>query len=380
MENSKLLSVVVPTKDRYKYLKYLIELVAEFHSHEIELVIQDNSDNNTEFVNYLNDLNYDFIRYNHIKGQIPMSVNSDKAILNSTGEYVCFIGDDDGLTKYTLDCVKWMKKNNIEAVKSSELSYFWPDYTKHSVFKPSASIIYAPFNNRVKFLDPYNELVKVLRNGIMDRGNMPLVYHNIVSRKVLDEVYKKCGTYFPGNSPDISNAVALCLTVKKFALVNLPLAISGGSAYHSGGVYADGKKREPEISEVPWFRPNAEENWNKKLPRIASADMIWADSTLCAVKNMGREDLIKKVNFNKIYSVFVVRHPEYKALVTPFYSNKLLFFLSYLQGFFYSRSIGAYRRLLIFLGITKIIKNIQNIKEASCVLEKKAEDKAAIFN
>ena len=49
----KLLSIVVPTKNRYYYLKYLIRLVDNLHSEEVELVIQDNSDYNNEFVEYL---------------------------------------------------------------------------------------------------------------------------------------------------------------------------------------------------------------------------------------------------------------------------------------------------------------------------------------
>ena len=101
----KLLSIVVPTKNRYYYLKFLIQLIENLHSEEIEMVIQDNSDDNKEFLEYLNLKKYNFIRYDYIEGQIPRSDNSDKGILNSTGEYICFIGDDDGVTKYIVDCV-----------------------------------------------------------------------------------------------------------------------------------------------------------------------------------------------------------------------------------------------------------------------------------
>ena len=103
----KLLSIVVPTKNRYYYLKYLIQLIEELQSDEIEMVIQDNSDDNEEFQNYLKEKKYSFIRYDYVKGQIPMSDNSDRAILNSTGEYICFLGDDDGFTKYLLEGVQW---------------------------------------------------------------------------------------------------------------------------------------------------------------------------------------------------------------------------------------------------------------------------------
>ena len=47
---SPLLSIVVPTKNRYYYLLKLIELVESIGSPELELVIQDNSDDNDEFL------------------------------------------------------------------------------------------------------------------------------------------------------------------------------------------------------------------------------------------------------------------------------------------------------------------------------------------
>lgn len=365
-----LLSIVVPTKDRYKYLKYLIELVADFNSDEIELIIQDNSDNNTEFVDYLKGLQFNFIRYSHVQGQIPMAINSDRAILNSTGDFICFLGDDDGLTKYAIDCARWMKQNDIEAVKSAEVIYSWPDIRKETISTRSSSIKYKVFTGKICYLDPYNELLKVLRKGIVNRGDMPLVYHNIVSRKALDKVYEKCGTYFPGNSPDISNAVALSLTIKKYVIINLPLAFSGCSVYNGGGVYAEGRKGEPRITEIPWFRPNVEENWNKMLPRIASPSLIWADSAMSALAYMNRDDLYSEINFYKLYAFFVIKNPKYHSITKNFFPNKFVYYSSLVSTFLNIYISGAFRRLKVILGIIKIKENINNTKEASLSLEK----------
>lgn len=383
MEKRKLLSIVVPTKDRYKYLKYLINLVAGLKSDEVELVIQDNSDDNTEFIRYLNELKYDFIRYDHTSGQIPMAINSDKAILNSSGDYVCFLGDDDGFTKYLLDCVKWMEKNGMEAVKSAHVLYYWPDVSQGSEkAAPSATILCKRFTGNVSFPNPVEELKKVLKKGITDRGNMPLVYHSIVSRKALDKVYEMTGTFFPGNSPDISNAVALSLTIKKFAIIDLPLAFSGCSVYHSGGVYATGKKGQPEISEIPWFRPDAEMKWDKKVPRVASNTLIWADSAINALKSMGREDLYDMVNFNKMYSYFVMRNPDLISKVFDVCTNKLAFCFVYTTEIIKKYLMSLYRRIGWVTGMVEKLnnkKNVDNIMEATAVLEAMASN-VANFN
>ena len=91
-----LVSVVVPTKNRYKYLKNLIRLIDGFHLDELELVIQDNSDDNTEILEYLKNYSNSNIHYYYSTDKLTMSTNADAGIRNAKGEYVCYIGDDDG--------------------------------------------------------------------------------------------------------------------------------------------------------------------------------------------------------------------------------------------------------------------------------------------
>ena len=58
-----LLSVVVPTKNRYIYLKELVKLVNSFNDADLELVIQDNSDCNEEILDFLLTIKNENIRY-----------------------------------------------------------------------------------------------------------------------------------------------------------------------------------------------------------------------------------------------------------------------------------------------------------------------------
>ena len=49
-----LLSIVIPTKNRYDYLCILIKSLLKNQSDEFEIIIQDNSDDNTLFIEFLN--------------------------------------------------------------------------------------------------------------------------------------------------------------------------------------------------------------------------------------------------------------------------------------------------------------------------------------
>jgi glycosyltransferase involved in cell wall biosynthesis len=384
MENyHPFLSIVVPTKNRYFYLKYLIQQVERLNSNEVELVIQDNSDENREFIAYLNENNYSFVKYDYVKGSLPICENVDKALSRACGEYVCMLGDDDGFTKYTLDCAHWMKENDIEVVKPSDLYYFWPDANSGLRKERTATIRYHSFSATINYVSAYDEIIKVLDKGIVDRGRMAMVYHSIVKKEVLDQVFEKCGTYAPGNSPDISNAVALSLIVKKYAIINLPLSYSGSSVQKGGGVTAPGKKYPPMIEDIPFWKAGARERWFSRLPKIAVGSIIWADSAISALKAMGREDLIDKVNFDKAYMSFAVAHPKEKNYVMEFYPNRMLFWFKYMLAYFKMILDAIHLKLGWQLGfIPKYLykSNIENTLEASKWLEEESHDKCAIFN
>lgn len=373
-----LLSIVVPTKDRYFYLKKLIQLIDSFHfADEVEMVIQDNTADNHEIIEFLRDERFDFIVYDHHVEQLPVSVNSDRAVLNSSGEYICFIGDDDGVTKYILDGVRWMKANGIEAAKPAEVHYLWPDAINATNVSEAAVVKYRKFTGSVKYLSAYDELLRTLKEGIPDRGNMPLAYHGIVSRKVMDKVYSSCGTYFPGNSPDIANAVALSLAVNKFAYVNLPWAIYGSCVSKGGGERLPGRSFPPKISDIAHWPKDAEEKWYPKIPRVAIWVTIWPESAISALKKMGREDLIKYFRIYKLYARFILFYPKLSSYVFEVCQNKLRLKLAYSYMVLHKYTSALLRRISWFAGINKPYKitNVETINKAAHVLETLSDGK-----
>ena len=106
MEKEILLSIVVPTKNRTKYLMSFIELVCGFGEKDIELVIQDNSETNQEIKEFIENNNYNNVVYNYDSRTMPVIENSDLAIKNASGKYICFMGDDDLLSSRLIDFVR----------------------------------------------------------------------------------------------------------------------------------------------------------------------------------------------------------------------------------------------------------------------------------
>ncbi len=318
-----LLSVIVPTKNRYKYLKHLIDLIDSFNSNDIELVIQDNSDNNQEILLFLDNKSYPNVRYFYTTDKLSMSRNSDAAILNSTGEYVCFIGDDDGVCRNIIDCAKWMKKSDIDAVKPSKVGYYWGDYNKEKLKDNlSQTLVFKKIKYSFQFVEPLKELETTLKIGFQDKRNLPFLYNGIVKRSVLNEIYSIGKTYFPGGSPDISNGVSLCFYIKKYAVINIPVVIPGTSYMTGGGIH----KREGKISnleDVGFIDQSVIDNWEKKIPKIWAGKFAWPESALKGLKYVGYFEYLEKMNYDYMFANFSIYHYPYRKLAWEYTPNKI---------------------------------------------------------
>lgn len=330
MKGKILLSVVVPTKDRYFYLQKLMVLLNSFESKDIEMVIEDNTEDNAEFLAHFeqNDFPFLSIVYNHTAKQIPISLNSDNAINHSSGEYVSFIGDDDGVTKAVLECVNWMKSNGVEAVLPSTVFYSWPDAKEHQKkgLDLSSKIRHPRFTGDIVRKSSEDVLKELIDRGCTDRGGLPLLYHGIVKRSTLDKIYSTCGTYFPGPSPDIANGVALALVTDHFYAIDMPIAIAGASKHHGGGIKKM-KNRAADIDTLPFLPPEAKENWEKRIPLIWTGETVWCESAVKAMRKMGRNDLADQVNYEQLYAQFSAFHYPLRGMAYKLSSNKLMLFV-----------------------------------------------------
>src|ERR1035437_8241765 len=80
-----LLSLIIPTKNRYEYLQIVLEILATIKDVDLEIVIQDNSDESESrqvFLVSVSKLNDSRIKYFYCNEILSINENSDKAVLN----------------------------------------------------------------------------------------------------------------------------------------------------------------------------------------------------------------------------------------------------------------------------------------------------------
>jgi len=376
-----LLSIIIPTKNRYHTLFSIVDTIISFNELLIEIVIQDNSDDNSSALEFIQKREQNnSLKYFYSAEKLSVIENSDLAVLNSTGEYVCFIGDDDGVMPYIVDVVEWMKQNGIKALKSFKPNYYWPDQKSNYLSNnTSGNLKIKNFDYTIKKISTKKALDFTLNRGGTSMEMLPCLYHGIVERKVLEAIFEKCNTYFPGPSPDMANAIALTKFIDEYIYVDFPVAISGKSVKSTGGQGVL-HKHISKIEDVSHLPKSTSKFWSNSIPKYWTGPTIWAESVLKAMENceMGYSDT--KFNYEYLYATLYVFNYENRKLIFKDFKHSILTFdfcVSYFYIFLNRVRIFFKNR---FSSSIEKFSNIKNIGEAIKLICEKVDESKLVFN
>lgn len=342
----KLLSIIIPTKNRYQCLLPVIDaLTKHINSNDFELVIQDNSDDNSPIINYLALNNDNRISYFYKKDSLSIKENTAFAISNAIGEYITFIGDDDLVSPFIVDIVKLMKERGINSLIFNSGKYWWRNltFTKPNYYvRPSVFTI--PKNVTQDFikLNTAKELDFMLDHGCTSAFNLPKFYHGIINRELLNEVKDNTSI-----SPDISFSTALGLVCLEHYFINYPVTVYGASKNSGGGMTME-KKHYGKIEDQPWLPKNTKEIWDNLIPEIWSEHTTYPVSVSHVLKQFESNKII---NYNVFYSSMLV----YEFYLLKYLKPKIIRFnKGNIKGYFFLTAQILKRLLALVLNKIKI--------------------------
>lgn len=312
-----LLSIIIPTKNRYECLIPVVSaLLKHIENEDVELIIQDNSDDNIEALLFFEQLKDQRFKYFYHKESLSIQDNTIFAIDNAHGKYLVFIGDDDLVSPYIYDFVKFIDKKNIECLVFNAAYYWWNtvDFEKENHFHRK-NALWLPQSQSLELIErnTQDELEIMLQSGGGIFLRLPKFYHGIVRRDVLEKIKDKTGTYLPGSSPDIAFSTALSLVLNKYYYVNFPLTVFGASRNSGGGMTAR-KQHYGKIEEQKFLPKNIIENWNQWIPRIWSEKTIYAQ-TVTEVLKVFKSD--KKFNYISFFGTMLAYEPYLVKVLIP---------------------------------------------------------------
>lgn len=311
-DTNPVLSVLIPTRNRARYAIHAIRNVLSICSSNLELVVHDNSDN-SELERCLQMQPVDpRLVYRRETSRLDVNQNFAGALDVSSGQYICFIGDDDGVNPEIVDAALWARASGLDAVVTSRpAQYWWPDIRfRHYGDELGGTLDIREFSGRISFPSAEQEMIKCARTAGRSFADLPRAYYGIVTRECMEHVKKTAGMYFPGPSPDLSSAIAVADCVGRYCKLDYPLFIPGSSGGSTAGMGAL-KKHTGRLEDVPHLPQDLVREWSDIVPRFWSGSTVWGEDVVQALKRMGRNDILNEFDVAQLHALCAVFNPEY---------------------------------------------------------------------
>lgn len=251
MKSQQKFSVLVPTRERADTLYFALLTCTRQSYENLEIIVSDNAstDNTKEVVHSFKDTR---IRYFNTEKRVGMSSNWEFALSKATGDFITFIGDDDGLLPEAVTTAAGiLEKYSSQALIWKKAEYNWPSHTRnpHHLAIPVRSGLFR--------MDAQKILHFCLKNWI-DYPKAPCLYTGFVSRDVIRNATSKNGKFFNSVTPDVYSGFALLSSLNDYLFSKRPLSVNGGSGHSNGanfgttqGEYTDIFLREMDIPIHP---------------------------------------------------------------------------------------------------------------------------------
>jgi len=228
-------SIVIPTCQRHDTLKYAIKSVLNQTFQDFELVIMDNF-STPETAEVVFSFGDDRIKYYRASERLSATDNWELGLSYAKGEYICLIGDDDGLMPDGLAIGKQL----AEYYQTSIIAWDAPYYRWGNVITPwlrnilDISLYQASpqiYNSHQYLSQVYDGTIKI------DCPYGPRLYHGLVHRDIINKVkYVNDGKYFLTHCmvADIYASIVNSYFSDSYIFSYRPLSIKGFSEHSTG--------------------------------------------------------------------------------------------------------------------------------------------------
>jgi glycosyltransferase involved in cell wall biosynthesis/pimeloyl-ACP methyl ester carboxylesterase len=230
-------SIVIPTRQRADTLAFTIETALAQTHPDFEVVIQNNGDDPAT-----RDVVASFasprIKLTCSAEILPMAENWEAALTASSGDYIAFIGDDDGIMPDACAICDAVMQDRpaLGALQWTPHYYDWPTSLRAAARNRLVVNLPGPAEGAIC---QSRDLLLQLYDGTLTWTSMPLIYNGaFVRRSVIEKVRAFCGgRYFAGQIPDVHSGIANLWAMRQFLHIDRPLSICGASGHSNGNAH-----------------------------------------------------------------------------------------------------------------------------------------------
>jgi len=238
-----LLTVIVPTRERPDTLFHCLKTITNQTDPRLEIIVSDNcSAPETKAVvdSFQSDSR---LRYIRPSSRLGMSEHWEFALNQVQGNWVTFIGDDDGLLPGAVEkFFDLIKGKDVKAVSTNSCKFWWSNPEKNI---PSKLTVQTERGIEVRSTKEW--LLKVL-NAQENFQTLPYIYTGgFMNIDTIHDIKRKSdGAFFRSITPDAYSGIAACLVLDSYLFSWEPLALAGLSKHSNGHQQMTWRKEDPK--------------------------------------------------------------------------------------------------------------------------------------
>ena len=220
------LTIILPNRGRSRYLNITLSNLSDISDPRVEILFLDNSQIESEtFSLFQNDSK---IRVESSSVKLSMTKNWFRGIDLAQGDWLCFIGSDDGIVADNVPMfLDFLEKVTTDVVSTHPIYFQYPILNKDSwADLPSSSMNI--WSKRVRYVS----LLAVLFPQF--KLDLPVPYNRCVVRASVLKSYSKNYDDIIGVSPDDFLGQYISQESKVGTYIELPVFVQGGSARSNG--------------------------------------------------------------------------------------------------------------------------------------------------
>lgn len=242
-------SIIIPTYNGLQYLPTCLETIISQNYEDYEIIVSDDHsvDGTAE---YIDTLSSPHITALHCPEKVSMAEHWEWALSHATGEWLIFVGQDDGLQAYFFaQCDKLIEiatKKNIRSIMSQRAYFYWKGCEE---FYGDTAVLYSA----VKGFQIKNVFIEGLKTicGLQQYFVLPEMYTTSIFHKslIIEAKDKQNGKLFVTHPQDANLAAIVSSLEKKYLYSNIPLGWVGSSPKSAGMAIVSKQKRQEELKD-----------------------------------------------------------------------------------------------------------------------------------
>ena len=298
---TKKLDIIIPTKNRYSTLVPVVcAILSRLESQDYRILIYDNTPEHARSA--APKLPQDpRISYHHDPQDIDAVENFNRALDLVQSEYAILIGDDDLVLPSVFEAISQMERQDLDCLIQQRPTYYWPGVKFNreiEYFSPASLQITREITSSVIVLDPMTELEFVLERGAIYLYKLPALYHGLLRTRILRQMREKYGAYVLGPSPDISLALLIAYSIRRYGMYGTPFSVAGASFNSAAGMGRRGE-HSAKLDRAPaWLPAEMLKKWDPALPKIWNGFTVYAHSLYSVGQSVRRP---VSVNYEALY-------------------------------------------------------------------------------